>query len=92
MDKYGFDPNPHKPRIQEAEDFLIACYQREWPELIMIAALDDTKRHNLDFILNYPKINKWGGTVNYCKKTRRFDFIEYSSRGYAKRINLIDLH
>lgn len=90
MDKYGMDPNPKVARIPDAERFLLEAYHREWPDLIMLAALDNTKRRNINFVLNYPKISPWGGTVNYCKQSRRFDFIEYSSRGHAKRISLLE--
>lgn len=90
MDKYGLDPSPKIPRIPEAEKFLLECYDREWPELLLLASLDDTQRRNIGFALNYPNISKWGGTVNYCKKTRRFDFLEYCSKGHAKRIDLLN--
>lgn len=91
MDRFGLDPCPKVPRIPEAEEFLIEAYRREWPDLLLQASMDNTKRRNLNFVLNYPNISKWGGTVNYSKKDRRFDFIEYSSRGYAKRIAIDSL-
>lgn len=70
----------------EHEELLIATFNKERDDLLLKAACDDTKRHNLRYVLSIE--DNVGGTVNYNKKENRFDFIEYSLNGYGKSIPL----
>ncbi len=67
---------------EEIKKHLLEVFKRDRDGLLLQAALDDTKRHNLTFILDYENIGSkltiFGGTVNYNKKTRKFDYITYS--------------
>jgi len=62
--------------------FLLTVFRKEEDALLLRAAADDTKRWNLCFVLDYANlgVNNFGGTVNYNKKERRFDFIAYSDK------------
>lgn len=73
---------------EEIMEHLLEIFKRDRDDLLMKAALDDTKRRSLTFILDFDNIgNKltiFGGTVNYNKKLRKFDYITYSdTRNYA---------
>lgn len=71
--------------------YLLGCYFVQEIDLYLAAAADDTRRHNLRFVLDYDTLidKPFGGTVNYNKKKRRFDFIEYcDGHGYAVRISV----
>lgn len=72
---------------EEIMDHLLEIFKRDRDDLLMKAALDDTKRHNLTFILdfgNFSKLTIFGGTVNYSKKLRKFNYITYSDeRNFA---------
>lgn len=63
-------------------NYLLTVFRNEEDHLLLKAAADDTQRWNLRFALDYENIgdNNFGGTANYNKKERRFDFIEYSDR------------
>lgn len=87
MDSWGLEVNNHLERLPNVEKELLWKFNEQWADLLLMAALDDTKRHNLRFVL-FPIIPNHGGTVNYSKKERRFDFIEYAIKGYARRIGL----
>lgn len=75
-----------KELIDKIEKELIEKFYAQFGYLTLMAALDDTKRRNLRLVL-FP-LGKHGGTVNYCKKTRKFTFIEYSLKGVGKRISI----
>lgn len=73
--------------------YLLSCFNCEEAALMLQAAADTTKRWNLRFVLDFENavIGEYGfgGTVNFNKKERRFDFIEYcDSRGWAVRISI----
>lgn len=92
MDKYGVDLNTQFERDFAFEHLLRSQFIIEQDKLLMMAALDDTKRHSLVFVLFYNEdFTKYrGAQVSYCKKTMRFDFIQYAVKGkrgayYAKR-------
>lgn len=70
----------------EFEDELIGLFNKKQDDLLLKAAFDGTKRHNLVFSLENE--NGLGGTVNYNKKESRFTFIQYTLHGYAKQIPL----
>src|SRR5882757_351226 len=78
MDKYGVDINPKFARDLAFENLLTSQFIIEQDNLLLLAAMDDTKRHNLIFVLFYNEdFTKYrGAQVNYCKKTMRFDFIQ----------------
>ncbi len=86
MDKWGIDVNPKIKRDIDFENYLKAIFLIEQDELLLKAAMDNTKRHNLVFILGFSDCeNNRGAQVNYNKKDCKFDFIQYSVKGYAKR-------
>ncbi len=62
--------------------YLMGCFLLEKDELLLRAAADGTKRWNLTLVLDYEnsirRSKGFGGTVNYNKRLRRFDFIQYS--------------
>lgn len=72
--------------------YLLGIFLNRESDLLLEAAADATMRWNLRFVLRYwdDCVDKpFGGTVNYNKKERRFDFIEYcDSRGWAVRISI----
>ena len=75
---------------------LLAVFHRDFSYLLLLAGQDDTRRHNLTILLDYEKtvgqnpMTGFGGTVNYNKKKRCFDFIQYCDHhGYAVRISII---
>lgn len=63
-------------------DFLFSVFEREKDDLLLQAAADATMRWNLAFALDYENlgVNNFGGTVNYNKKKRQFDYISYSDK------------
>lgn len=67
---------------EEIRDYLVDCFNRDKDRFTLMAAADTTKRHNLRFVMNHHDLagDNFGGTLNYNKKERRFDFIEYSDR------------
>ncbi len=87
MDKWGTDVNPKIKSDPAFENYLKALFLIRQDDLLLKAAMDDTKRHNLMFSLGCIEdcMENKGAQVNYCKKTRAFDFIQYTVKGYAKR-------
>lgn len=66
-------------------DYLLAIFDRDKDHLLLQAASDCTKRHELCFILDYEGMGgvgdtNFGGTVHYNKKQRRFTYIQYSDK------------
>ncbi len=68
-------------------DYLIAIFNRDKENLLLMAASDDTKRHTLCFLLDFEGRKRgglgetnFGGTVVYNKKKRKFTHITYSDR------------
>lgn len=84
----SFSVNMHSSTEGQAEleDELINIFKEKQDDLLLKAAFDGTKRHNLRFVLENKEGR--GGTVNYNKKESRFTFIEYSLYGYGKQIPL----
>jgi hypothetical protein len=73
-------------------NYLLAAFERDKDSFLLRAAADDTKRWNLTFALDFENIgqNNFGGTVNYDKKNRLFNFIDYSdSHNFCVRISII---
>lgn len=73
---------------EEIMEHLLQIFIRDRDDLLMKAALDDTNRRNLTFILDFQnvgcKLTIFGGTVNYSKKLRKFNYITYSdNRNYG---------
>lgn len=66
------------------EESLIKSFTERQDDLMIKAAFDGTKRRNLRFPIEID--GSRGGTANYNKKERRFDFIEYTLNGYLKQI------
>ena len=68
----------------EIVEHLLFVFRRDECHLLLLAAADDTKRHKLVFILDYPNCfddkTNFGGTVIYDKKQRKFTHIQYSDR------------
>lgn len=67
---------------EEIMDHLIDVFVRDREHLTALAAADDTKRHELSFIIDYSNLGDqstiFGGLVHYNKKQRRFTYITYS--------------
>lgn len=63
-------------------DYLLAIFNRDKSDLLLQAALDTTKRHELGFVLNYEDLRgtNFGGVVYYNKKKRKFTYITYSDK------------
>jgi len=71
----------------EYEAKLLKKFYEQQDELILKAAFDDTKRHNLYFIIGLHETI--GGTVTYNKSKCTFTEIQYSINGCAEIIPLI---
>ena len=74
--------------------YLRGCFELKKDDLLLKAAADTTQRWNLTFVLDFEESLRrqfgFGGTVNYNKKRRCFDFIEYSGkRNFAVRISIV---
>lgn len=73
-------------------DYLVSCFEYEKDGLLLNCAADLTRRHSLRYSLDFKNIensNGFGGTVNYNKKKREFDFIEYSDkRNWSVRVSV----
>lgn len=61
-------------------EYLLSVFEKEKDDLLLQAAADVTSRWNLVFVLDHPHTIDFGGTVNYNKRQRRFDFITYCGR------------
>lgn len=72
------------------ENYLRAMFLIEQDDLLLRAAMDETRRHNLRFVLGPVErsIANKGAQVNYNKKAGVFDFIQYTVKGYAKRFKI----
>jgi hypothetical protein len=72
-------------------DYLFTVFEKEKDNLLLQAAADTTMRWSLTFVLDYENlgVNNFGGTVNYNKKKRQFDYITYSDKkNYAVIISI----
>ncbi len=76
----------------EIVEHLLEIFKRDRDDLLLKASLDDTKRQNLTFLLDYGNFSHltiFAGTVNYSKKMRKFNFITYSDeRNYAVHFSI----
>ena len=70
----------------DAEANLLNAFYAKQEEFIIKAAMDETKRRNIQFVLDLG--SNMGGVVNYNKKESRFTFIQYTVNGYGKKIEL----
>ncbi len=71
--------------------YLLEVFLRDKSHLLLLAAADDTKRWNLTIVLDYENmgLNDFGGTVNYDKRRRQFNFIQYSDQhNFAVRFSI----
>jgi len=72
--------------------YLLGIFLNRESDLLLQAAADTTKRWNLRFVLQWETdevYKPFGGTVNFNKRERRFDFIEYcDSRGWGVRFSI----
>lgn len=86
FESFSVNPASSIEGAAEFEEELISIFRQKQDDLLLKAAFDGTKRHNLQFSLenNHGK----GGIVNYNKKECRFDFIQYTLHGYGKQIPL----
>lgn len=78
---------------EEIMDHLLEIFNRDRDSLLLKAVLDNTNRKSLTFMLDLDNIgNKlaiFGGTVNYNRKLRKFDYITYSdTRNWAVRFSI----
>jgi len=71
--------------VAKTEQKLIELFNKNQDDLILRASTDGTRRHNLMYWIESDD-KEFGGTVNYNKKERRFDYIQYNANGYAKQI------
>lgn len=72
-------------------DYLMGVFRRDESRLLLMAAIEPSRRWNLTIVLDYPDFdrNNMGGQVNYNKRSRRFDFIQYTDQlGWAMRISI----
>lgn len=69
---------------EEIVEHLLQVFERDREHLLMMAAADETKRHELVFVMDHSNIGDqstiFGGTITYNKKKRRFTHITYSDR------------
>ena len=91
MDKWGIDTNPKIKRNIELEQILRCVFAYKYDELLQEVTEDCSRKWNLTIPLcSVEQIFEYQGAyVNYCKKTRRFDYIQYTQNGYAKRFPLV---
>lgn len=90
MDRWGINLNPTIKRNIDLEQILRCAFACKNDELLLQATTDSSKRWNLEIpIGDIEQVFEYQGAfVNYCKKTKRFDFIQYTEKGYAKRFLL----
>jgi hypothetical protein len=92
MDSYGININPHIARQPAIEEILWETFRVNESNLWLQAATDLTDKWNIQLPL-YIR-GEWAAWVNYDKKARLFDYIQYPVSGprggtFAKRFSLI---
>lgn len=88
MDKLGIEVNPQVERVPILERTLVSLFKKQWADLLLICLSDESRKRNLTIFICAPSFKRmYGFQANYSKKERKFTFLQYTVRGYAKRIS-----